>query len=349
MHNLLDKPRDTCAWIITGTDTFRLGSRKLLARRQLLEGYNIGANRQNVEKSLRQNWEADSGYLLCQTDQAGAEALVVSYLTRNAKYRSLFLNGIKPHNYLALKLFKEVWSKHFGEGVIAKLISLPIPQLRSDPDWAVVSEMIKDSDNWKPIERYYHFAKKTIHAGSYGMRENTFRLQMLKESGGIINLTLEQASLFLMGFHQEFPEIREWHARVYDQAQSTKQLRNLFGFPYNITNKIREGDIKDLISWVPQSTVACITRQAFVRFYEYCEEHKKQWHLLNDCHDSYMAEAPKEEILECAKVMKSFMEIELKSPYDGSVFRMKSAASIGKNWNSYKKGINEKGLVETKI
>lgn len=358
MHNLLDTPRDTSAWIISGTDSMRLGSRMLLARKQKdLEGFNIGGNRQNIEKSLRQNWLADNGFLLCQVDQAGAEALIVSYLCKSAKYRSLFIHGIKPHTYLALKLFKDIWKNHFAPSLIDQLLACNIPELKANPHWPAVSEMIKDSDNWKPNERYYHFAKKTIHAGSYGMRENTFRLQMLKESGGIINLTLEQAAVFLDGFHQEFPEIHEWHDRVYEQAQTTKQLRNLFGFPYNITDKIRAGDIKDLIAWVPQSTVACITRQAFVRFQNFVEENKKQWHLLNDCHDSAMFEAPKEEIIEAARTIKSFMEIELKSPYDGTIFKMKAAASIGMNWNNRKvKSYEDRseienigGLVEIKV
>lgn len=349
MHKFLNSPRDTSAWIISGTTTYRLGCRMLMSnRRKDLPNTNIGGNRANIEKSMREVWQADDGYLLCQVDQEGAEALIVSYLCRNAKYRSLFLNNIKPHTYLGLKLFKARWKQDFLEKTIDDLCVTPIPELNNTKDFKLVAEMIKDSDKWKPKERYYHFAKKTIHAGSYGMMGNTFRLQMLKESGGLINLTSQEADAFLMGFHTEFPEIREWHHRVYEAAKIKKVLRNLFGFPYNITDFVNEHDYKDLIAWVPQSTVACITRQAYINLQEYIELNKKQWHLLNDNHDSYMAEAPKEEIFECAKVMKSFLEIELKSPFDGSLFRMKAEASFGTNWGPAKES-NLEGLKAIKI
>lgn len=349
MHNLLDSPRDTSAWIISGTDSFRLSSKQLFAKKQKgIPGTNFGGNRQNIEKSIRKYWQADEGFKLCQVDQAGAEALIVAYLCRPGKYRSLFKNEIKPHTYLGLKLFKNIWKKHFYEMMIENLCVTPIPDLKESKDWKIVAKMVKESDDWKPTERYYHFSKKTIHAGSYGMRGNTFRQQLLKESGGIINLTAEQGDTFIMGFHAEFPEIREYHETVLALATTKHELRNLFGFPYRITQKILHGDIKDLIAWTPQSTVACITRQAYVRFQEYIEVNKKNWHLLNDCHDSYMAEAPEDEILECAKVMKSFLEIELKSPYDGTIFKMKSAASIGDNWGP-KKEDNLEGLEEVSI
>jgi hypothetical protein len=657
MHNLLNKPRDTTSWVIGGTDSFRLSSREFLASRQDYPGRNIGGARQNIEKSMRKVWQADDGYLLCQIDQSGAEALIVAYLCRDAKYRSLFKNGIKPHLYLGLKLFPYVWKKEMPdkEKEIEEALVVPIPQLPLLPIWKPLSAMIADSDNWESNRRYYHFSKKTIHcvdeqtevltnegwvsvseipknimvcakdgamffddvswnygdysgemihfketyldqfvtprhiiplvssdktlklraadtlvnykggrvptsgnyiggnsditedearliaaiqadgsyvfnkiifhlrkdrkvdrldyllksigikfeyqlqivdkttvdayfkfdkpprltpfltfdklfkyqllnlnrnalnafiseihkwdgtvnytdsgkrqesycskykrnldiiktllhlsnrrgticpytedvfemtlntkrtlsrlnwkgpaktvnftgkvycpttstgmflirrnghisitgnSGSYGMRENTFRQGLLKESGGTINLTHEQASKFLMGFHMEFPEIQQWHIRVFEQAKRTKQLRNLLGFPYNITDFVDQNDFKDLIAWTAQSTVACITRQCFVRTQHYIEQNNKQWHLLGDCHDSVLAEAPENEVLELAKVMKEYMEIELTSPLDGSKFRMRSGISIGKNWSPYKEHKNPDGLKEIKL
>lgn len=345
MHQLLDHPRDTCTYIVSGSDTFRLGCRMLFAtKKKGIIGTNIGGNRQNLEKSTRIIWEADDGYLLCQPDQAGAEALIVAHLCEAGKYRSLFDNNIKPHTYLALKLFKSVWLKSFSESEINEIALTPIELLKNNKNWKDLSKLISDSDDWEPIRRYYHFAKKTIHAGSYGMRANRFRMVMLQESGGLINLSNEEAESFLMGFHKEFPEIQKWHVEIYHHVKKYKQLRNLFNFPYNITSYIDQNDYKDLIAWVPQSTVACITRYAFVRLQEYITQENKNWHLLHDCHDSYLAEAPECEIMELAKNMNNLLEVELISPKDGTKFRMKSGTAIGKNYGPYHELLNPKGM-----
>ena len=42
------------------------------------------------------------GNIFVQPDQAGAEALVVAYLCPPGQFRSLFLNGIKPHTLMQL-------------------------------------------------------------------------------------------------------------------------------------------------------------------------------------------------------------------------------------------------------
>jgi hypothetical protein len=345
VHNKLGKPRDTGQYIVPGTDSFRLSCRMLLSSKLKTPYNNFGGNRQNIEKSMRDIWIADDGYSFVQVDQSGAEALIVAHLCRDGKYRSLFKNGIKPHTYLALKLFWKEWIKEgFAEKDILTALSTPIPELKNLPFWKPLEKMIKDSDNWVANKRYYHFAKKTIHAGSYGMRGNTFRLQLLKESGGQIVLTAEQAEIFLEGFHKEFPEIRKWHSMVLSIVRSEGELRNLFDYPFKITGFVNDNDFKDLIAWVPQSTVACITRQAFIKLQRYIETEDKDWHLMGDCHDSYLAQCPDSDVRNCSILMRQFIEIELTSPFDGTSFRMKSEAQAGKNWSPFKEGKNDLGL-----
>jgi DNA polymerase I-like protein with 3'-5' exonuclease and polymerase domains len=334
MHNRLGQPRDTGQYNVAGTDSFRLSCKMMLSSKLKSSPYhNFGGNRQNIEKEMRELWIADEGYSFVQVDQSGAEALIVAHLCKSAKYRQLFQHGVKPHTYLALKLFwKEFVKEGFPEKDILTALATPIAELRKLPFWDKLAKFISSSDNWSDSKRYYHMAKKTIHAGSYGMRGNTFRLQMLKESGGKIVLTADQADAFLEGFHKEFPEIREWHSRTYAMVKQKGELRNLFEYPFRVTSTVNESDFKDLIAWVPQSTVACITRQAFIKLQSYIEHEKKDWHLMADTHDSYMCMVPDAEVKEAATIMKQFIEIELKSPYDDTLFRMKSEAQAGKNW-----------------
>ena len=99
--------------------------------------------------------------IFIQADQSGAEALIVSFLCRNGRYRSLFLNGIKPHIYIALHLFHDTWAK------IARMdiktfdhifLESPIHELKSIPGWSDIAKAIKNH------ETYYFIGKKTTHA-----------------------------------------------------------------------------------------------------------------------------------------------------------------------------------------
>src|SRR5690242_10436940 len=95
--------RNTTQYKIAGTKTFRLSSSKALRR--------WGGNLQNIEKSMREIYEPDPGKIFVQVDQSGAEALITAYCCEDGQYRELFKNGIKPHSYLGMHLFKDVWPK----------------------------------------------------------------------------------------------------------------------------------------------------------------------------------------------------------------------------------------------
>lgn len=146
--------RITCAYVITGTKTFRLSSRKLLGV--------WGTNTQNWNKKTRRLIVAPSGYSLVQVDQAGAEALIVAYIAPHGKFRDLFLNGIKSHTYVAAHLFQDVWEAELGES-IDDILHAPISQVRAQKRWPELEKLIKKSDDNPPSRRYYYLAKQTCH------------------------------------------------------------------------------------------------------------------------------------------------------------------------------------------
>jgi len=127
---------------------------------------------QNIEKSLRKIYIPDLGKVFVQVDQSGAEALIVAYLSRPAAYRTLFEQNIKPHVYVAMRLFSHIWHKKMLEHRmltadtpfdIDSVIATPIPELKKIPYWKALDSCIKDSDNWSLSERYYYLAKQTCH------------------------------------------------------------------------------------------------------------------------------------------------------------------------------------------
>jgi len=296
--------------------------------------------------------------LLClkvfiQSDQSGAEALIVAYESDPLDYRQLFIHNVKPHVYVALKLFKDVWKKKLKdsggltEGLdIDLLCNTPIEDLKKNPFWSDMDKLIKSSDNWQARERYYYLAKQTVHSFSYDVQGPTFRMNILEKSEGQIYISNEDACNFLLTIRSLFPEVPERNKRIEKQIRETGMLFNLFGHPFILTDYNIDKKLKEYYAWSSQSTVGEITRIASTNYYlEEMLENKKPYDLLADTHDSFLTQCPLMFVRENRDAMRQRMNIDLVSPNDGTKFKMKSEQNIGFNWNSAKES-NPLGLQE---
>lgn len=357
----LSLPRSTTIYKLGGTETLRASSAAFLDT--------FGSNLQNVSDEMRRMFRADAGYKLVQVDQSGAEALIVAYLCQKAKFRDLFLHGVKPHVFVAMNMFMDKWCSVCKDIDVRSFGNTPIPELKKREGWKTLDGIIKESDKWKPQERYYYIAKMVCHASNYGIRGNAFRMNVLEKSKGKIVLTKQQAETYLSQYHGLFPEIRRWHMEVEDQLRMTGMLFNLQGFPLINTGVLDDYNMKDWFAAIPQSTVGCITHQEItdeqcfiavsanrwsprakinLRVDESLQRFgpiAKDWTLLNNCHDSSLTQAPEEQAKDCATVKRFFMEQDLTN-FRGDKFKMRSEASVGDNWGKYKKDINEDGMKE---
>lgn len=343
--------RNTCLYKVAGTGTFRLSSTKLFGR--------WGSNLQNIEKSVRKIYVPDPGKIFVQVDQSGAEALIVAYCGVAGQYRQLFINNVKPHTYLALSLFKDIWPKKMREHNllsstdefnIEDIIRTPIAKLKEHPHWQNLAKLIKDSDDWNLSERYYYLAKQTEHSSNYDIQPPMFRMNVLEKSGGKIVISKEDSEFFLETKRKLFPEIKgSYHKYVERCAKDHRILYNLHGHPYQITEyEISDAILKELYAWIPQSTVGEITNIAYTRMQLYIQKEARKWDILANTHDSYLLQCPIEEELECAQCASSFMQQQFTSPIDGASFSMKSEVQTGYNWSPAKKG-NEEGLRTIKL
>lgn len=326
--------RATTGWKLSGTTTFRLSSAKWL------QGY--GTNLQNPVKTALRIFCADTGKVFVQADQAGAEALIVAYLTRRGNFRELFLNGIKSHNYVALHLYFQTWCKVIPEAL--RWLTLAPADLVKQPRWPEFLKLIKDDE-----DRYY-IAKKTCHAANYGMKENTFITAVLKDSEGSIVLDVQTAKRFLGTYHSLFPEIQAWHLSVQEQLKDTRELRNLFGYPRRFYGAFDDSTWKEAYAYVPQSTVGTITNIAFTAVHNAIQSGSINMDLLNNKHDSLLGQVEDNEqsILQGARCLAKALEQELVSP-TGEHFWMKSEVSVGYNWEKYHKDKNTKGMKDFKL
>lgn len=326
----------------------------------------------------------DDGKIFVQVDQSGAEALVVAYLCEKATFRDLFENGIKPHVYVALRLFKDAWHQKLKESKqltsdtpfdIDEIIATPIKEITNIPYWKMLDGIIKDSDNWSLEERYYYLAKQTCHSSNYGINPPTFRMNVLEKSGGKIVISKEDSEYFISTYHALFPEIQQWHRLVEAQVNKTKMLYNLHGHPFTFTEpEVLDSKWKELYAWNPQSTVGEITNIAYSRFQNYleiCSRHNTvhrplvlcieveealdRWtaneldcDILANTHDSYMSQTEIGTEQRVGGVKQFFINQTFTSPVDGVQFTMKSEAQAGYNWSPAKKDKNLEGLKEIK-
>lgn len=316
-------PRNSCSWNLAGTKTFRLSSSKLLGR--------WGTNLQNPDKETCPIYRPDPGKKFVQADQSGAEALVVSYLCRKGKFRELFLHGIKPHVFVGLHLFKDVWRTELKDLDLTPYLEASPAELASLPKFKELDKLIKSSDKWPSQRRFYYMAKQVCHSANYDIQAMEFAVNVLKNSSGTINLGHVVAGKFLLTYHTLFPEIREWHQKVRTQVKIFKSVSNLFGFKRHIHGFLTDRDYKQIYAWIPQSTVGTITNIALTNLQYYIEDNNLDWDILNNKHDSYLVQAPIEEAEECGRVMQKFMEQSLTAP-DGTTFTMRSEVASGFNW-----------------
>lgn len=297
---------------LAGTRSFRLSASQLF-------GY--GVNQQNCDKETSDWGQAPDGWRIVQVDQAGAEALVVAYLTRPGKYRALFDNGVKAHTYIALHIFIEKFRGQFSP----TRYWLADPQaLRALGEWKELSDRIAES------KFEYDIGKSTGHSGNYEVGPHTFRTAALKDSEGALNLSLEEATFFLATYKQLFPEIVEWQLETKEIIRSTRFLRNLFGYPRHFERNITDGYLREAISWVPQSTVGCITHHAYANITDHILREHLPWRLFSNKHDSYAALVPEDHVREAATKMMAAINMLLVGR-DGAQFTMRSETQMGQN------------------
>lgn len=74
-------------------------------------------------------------------------------------------------------------------------------------------------------------------------------------------ITVHQAELMQRRWFAAHPGIKAWHDRTLHSLQTTRSVRNRFGFRRFYFDRI-EGLLPEALAWIPQSTVAHIIDEA---------------------------------------------------------------------------------------
>jgi hypothetical protein len=329
-------PRAITNFKVAGTKSYRLSAAQL---------FDLGLNLQNPDEEILCLLQARKGCSFVQPDQSGAESAVVANLAPPGRYLDLLNVGEKPHTLIALHLFATTNPQWFSE-ILPKEVYLNelIPsELVKLPHWRTLKKRIADSG--KP----YKVGKMVVHMSSYGGGWKTFMDNALKQSKGALIMTAAEAKTFLEMFHKLFPEIKQWQQEVIFTARKYRELTNMFGYPRRFERIFTSSYEREIISWIPQSTVGCLSTEAIFIVEDYIQQEKKRWNLLNQKHDSILLEVPDSEISEAAKVASDAIKSFVLTGRDGKTFRMKSSICVGRNWGHYDAEHNPNGMKELSI
>jgi hypothetical protein len=314
-----------------------------------IRGY--GTNMQNWDKYLRQCVVAPPGYVIWQIDQGGADALIVAYLCKMGRFRSLFINGIKPHVYVALHIAAPHWSSVLGLPDINEYLQSPIAELKSKPLWPQLTEIIAASDNESNAQkRFYYIAKTCCHLLNYDAMWRQFQLSTLVKSEGSLVFSDTQAKYYRDLYRETlFPEITNWHCEVIQQLDSNgRVLYNLFGHPRKFHGPWDRELWKVAYAFIPQSTVAIITLEAQREITQRLDNDDpllKGVSIIQNGHDAIVGYAPEDSWRESVKSMVPHIERELMN-FKGEKFRMRSGTSVGRNWGPFDLEKNPLGVRE---
>ena len=212
-----------------------------------------GSSPQTIAKVMRLMYVPPQGSVFWQRDLSQAEARIVAWLAACRFLLDVFASPIKIHKVVGARIFKKT------------------------PD-----EILSDS-----LE--YDISKRVVHAYNYMMRYRNLAIQA--------NLPLDFAKFTLEAYGKEVPEIDAWHQSIKQEALTKGRLVTPMGRvrecfkacgAVSHTGQLPEEILRDLVSYIPQSTVPDLVNQAMVKLWN--ELPWAKWHQQG--HDSYLASGP---------------------------------------------------------
>jgi DNA polymerase I - 3''-5'' exonuclease and polymerase domains len=268
--------------------------------------------------------------ILIEFDLAGAEWVVVAYLSGDKNMIGVVESGKSPHVVTGSLISRAPEELVIAEHKILGSNTNPtdIAALRAEhlPELVDLHEL---GEIFLPRSMSIRQAgKKSNHGLNYGMKYRRAALEweiMESEAQPIVELYTTEA----------YPKIPDWWKAIREQIGKDRTLTNCFGRKVRLMGE-KGSDLYDqAYSFIPQSTVVDICLQAMCAAYEDRSIEFVPWHLGAQVHDSLMIQVPTNDWLVveaiCTKIIKH-MSPELE--YNGYKFTLGVDMKIGLNWGN---------------
>ena len=258
--------------------------------------------------------------LLIELDKAGAEWVIVAYISGDGAMIRVVESGKSPH------VCTGVLISYSNEGFVEeenKLVGLntdptKISELRTDLKieeawWLPRSMSIRQA------------AKKSNHGLNYDMKYKRFALENeVQES---------EANELVERYHQAYPGIRQWHNQIQDQLRKNRMLENCFGRKRRFLDGWGPQLFDAAYSFIPQSTTFDVTREGMIGWQD--DTGMANIELLAQTHDSLTFQfngikSGKDLAPNAVKIGLQYMNPTM--TYNGRNFQIGTTMKIGKNW-----------------
>lgn len=148
-----------------------------------------------------------------------------------------------------------------------------------DPYTEVAKEFYKDPTITKKDPRRQKF-KSFSHGTNY--------LGSARGLAQRLGLTMHEAERTQQWYLGKFSNIKKWQDRIKNEVNKRHRVSNIFGYNYQIFDRIDDGTYRAAVAWIGQSTTACLINRGYYNIYKNLRE---VW-VLMQVHDSLCGTAP---------------------------------------------------------
>lgn len=259
---------------------------------------------------------------LVELDKAGAEWVVVAYLSEDANMLAVVQGTDSPHTVTgslistAPKEFVEQENKLVGNNTDADEIEILRQTLDIQEDWYLPRSMsIRQA------------GKKSNHGLNYDMKYKRFSFENeIPETEGRTLVEL---------YHKSYPGIRRtFHKSIQHRLNEDRTLVNCFGRKRRFMDAWGPTLFDAAYSFIPQSTVFDITRIGMVKFFD--DTSMDTIEVLTQTHDSNLFQI---DIKDTQDAANSIVKIGLDymnplCQYNSKEFYIGTTLKVGLDWGS---------------
>ncbi len=184
-----------------------------------------------------------------------------------------------------------------------------------------VGRSVYDDPNFTDKDPRYRAVKSLVHGVDYQMGPQGFALAA--------NIPYARAKEERQKFLDTYPGIEKvYYKYVEECVRKDRMLYNVFGRRQVFFKRINDDVIRSACAFIPQSSVADITKIALKRL-------AKHYIVLLELHDGLILSVPKNEVNSAIQAIHEAFDVPFK--IWGIERRIPIAIEIGKNWNEMEK------------
>jgi hypothetical protein len=165
----------------------------------------------------------------------------------------------------------------------------------------------------------------TRYKGKIAVTGNTNYGGKARTCASALSISTWEAEEFQREWFRLHPAIAQWHNTTFHNLQTTRSVRNPFGFVRTYFDRI-ENLLPEALAWIPQSTVAIIIDHAYNTIVREIREAQ----VLLQVHDSLVGQVRIEEWPRIKPLLRKALEVVV--PYDDPLIVPTGLQTSTKSW-----------------